>query len=243
MLNNYKLYYLIFSISLLQFYFSCSNNNDENSIKTLSSLENNLDSASYAIGANAGDAFISQGIDLDYDAFFTGLINGYERKEHILTIQERQLVSKNLQLRIREKRIELAKINLKEAEKFLKNNKEENADIIETNSGLQYRIIKKGKGKSPNEASDQVRVHYEGKLVDGTIFDSSYEKSEPFVTRLNRVIRGWTEGVQLMSEGSEFEFFIHPRLAYGDSGSGKIPPNSALIFKIELQKVFDKNMK
>ena len=243
MLKNYKLFYLIFMISISQFYSACSNNNNESSIKTLSILEDSVDSTSYAIGANAGDAFISQGIDLDYDAFITGVMNGYEKKQHILTMQERQLVSKNLQLKIRSKRRQLAKVNLKKAEKFLNSNKEENADIIETNSGLQYRVIKKGKGKSPDTASDQVRVHYEGKLVDGTIFDSSYERGEPFVTRLNAVIRGWTEGVQLMSEGSEFEFFIHPRLAYGDSGSGKIPPNSALIFKIELQKVFEKNMK
>jgi len=88
-----------------------------------------------------------------------------------------------------------------------------------------------------------VRVHYEGKLLDGTIFDSSYKKGEPFVTRLNRVIKGWTEGIQLMNEGSEYEFFIHPRLAYGARRNNDIPPNSVLIFKVELQKVFDKNIK
>ena len=116
-------------------------------------------------------------------------------------------------------------------------------DILETKSGLQYRIVRKGEGKSPDSSSDQVRVNYEGKLVDGTIFDSSYEKGEPFVTRLNRVIKGWTEGIQLMNEGSEYEFFIHPRLAYGPRPNNNIPANSVLIFKVELQKVFEKNIK
>ena len=132
---------------------------------------------------------------------------------------------------------------LEKAERFLKDNKSQNKDILETKSGLQYRVVKKGKGKSPDASSDQVRVNYEGKLVDGTIFDSSYEKGEPFVTRLNRVIKGWTEGIQLMSEGSEYEFFIHPRLAYGPRRNNNIPANSVLIFKVELQKVFEKNIK
>ena len=135
------------------------------------------------------------------------------------------------------------KLALEKAENFLKDNKDKNKDIQITKSGLQYRVIKKGSGKSPDSSSDQVRVHYEGRLLDGTTFDSSYKKGEPFVTRLNRVIKGWTEGIQLMNEGSEYEFFIHPRLAYGARRNNNIPPNSVLIFKVELQKVFDKNIK
>ena len=148
-----------------------------------------------------------------------------------------------MQDRMRVKQQAESKKALEKAENFLKDNKNQNKDILETKSGLQYRIVRKGEGKSPDSSSDQVRVNYEGKLVDGTIFDSSYEKGEPFVTRLNRVIKGWTEGIQLMNEGSEYEFFIHPRLAYGPRPNNNIPANSVLIFKVELQKVFEKNIK
>ena len=128
--------------------------------------------------------------------------------------------------------------------KTSKTNRRAHAILHETlYEGKKNKIIKKGAGKSPSSSMDQVRVHYEGKLIDGTIFDSSYEKGEPYVTRLNQVIKGWTEGVQLMKEGSEYEFFIHPRLAYGERRNNNIPPNSVLLFKIELQKVFDKNIK
>ena len=150
---------------------------------------------------------------------------------------------KTVQKQMRQRQQSIAQEGLADAENFLKKNKFNNPELIETNSGLQYRIIKEGTGKSPASSMDQVRVHYEGKLIDGTIFDSSYEKGEPYLTRLNTVIKGWTEGIQLMKEGSEYEFFIHPRLAYGERRNNNIPPNSVLIFKVELQKVFDKNIK
>ena len=108
--------------------------------------------------------------------------------------------------------------------------------------GLQYRVIREGTGKSPT-SMDQVQVNYEGHLLDGTVFDSSYEKDEPAVFRLNGVIKGWIEGLQLMKVGAEFEFFIHPKLGFGQRGNQNVPPNSALIFKVELLKVFEKNMK
>ena len=148
-----------------------------------------------------------------------------------------------MQDRMRVKQQAEASKALEKAENFLKGKKDKSNDILVTKSGLQYRIIKKGSGKSPDSSSDQVRVHYEGKLLDGTIFDSSYEKGEPFVTRLNRVIKGWTEGIQLMKEGSEYEFFIHPKLAYGERRNNNIPSNSVLLFKVELEKVFEKNIK
>ena len=223
-------------------FFSCTGKGKESSdIKT--KLTDDTDSISYSIGADIGDNLINQGIDINYDAFSAGFRNGYEEEEHLLTMEKRRELFKSMQDRMRVKQQAEASKALEKAENFLKDNKDKNKDILVTKSGLQYRVIKKGSGKSPDSSSDQVRVHYEGKLLDGTIFDSSYKKGEPFVTRLNRVIKGWTEGIQLMNEGSEYEFFIHPRLAYGARRNNDIPPNSVLIFKVELQKVFDKNIK
>ena len=237
-----------FSIIFLTYIFisaiflSCTGNEKKGSdIKT--KLTDDTDSISYSIGADIGDNLINQGIDINYDAFSAGFRNGYEKEEHLLTMEKRRELFKSMQDRMRVKQQAEASKALEKAENFLKDNKDKNKDIQVTKSGLQYRVIKKGSGKSPDSSSDQVRVHYEGKLLDGTIFDSSYKKGEPFVTRLNRVIKGWTEGIQLMNEGSEYEFFIHPRLAYGARRNNDIPPNSVLIFKVELQKVFDKNIK
>lgn len=106
-----------------------------------------------------------------------------------------------------------------------------------TNSGLQYRELRPGTGKQP-DASDTVRVHYRGRLVDGTVFDSSYKRGQPAEFRLDGVIPGWTEGVQLMREGAKYEFVIPSHLAYGSKGAGDvIPPNATLIFEVELLEV------
>jgi FKBP-type peptidyl-prolyl cis-trans isomerase FkpA len=107
-----------------------------------------------------------------------------------------------------------------------------------TPSGLQYKVITEGTGKSP-KATDTVQVHYRGTLLDGTEFDSSYKRGQPATFPLNRVIAGWTEGVQLMKEGGKYQFFIPSKLAYGSSGTpgGPIGPNEALIFEVELLKV------
>ena len=233
----------IIFILLCLLVYSCQSTNSEYVHKPISEFSSSKDSISYSIGADIGDNLIGQGVDIDYNAFLTGLKTGYEKKEHMLTMQDRKALFKSVQNQIRQQQQIVAKNALINAENFLSKNKSENPDVIETDSGLQYKIIKEGTGESPSSGMDQVRVHYEGKLVDGTIFDSSYEKGEPFVTRLNRVIKGWTEGIQLMKEGSEYEFFIHPRLAYGERRNNNIPPNSVLIFKVELEKVFEKNIK
>ena len=139
-------------------------------------------------------------------------------------------MSKNSNARIPE--------SIEEVKTLLNEHKIINKSVYETPSGLQYRIIKKGYGTSPSSNNAQVKVHYEGKLVDGTIFDSSFKKGEPFVTRLSRVIKGWTEGLQLMTVGSEFELFIHPKLAYGNRKNNNIPPNSILVFRVQLLEVY-----
>jgi len=107
---------------------------------------------------------------------------------------------------------------------------------VTTNSGLQYEIITQGTGVQP-KPSDTVEVHYEGKLTDGTIFDSSIQRGQTASFRLDQVIAGWTEGLQLMKEGSKYRFTIPANLAYGESGAGTIPANAALIFEVELKKV------
>lgn len=121
-------------------------------------------------------------------------------------------------------------------EAFLaENGKKDN--IITTASGLQYEVVEQGDGASPS-ASDNVTVHYKGTTIDGKVFDSSYDRGAPATFPLNRVIAGWTEGLQLMKEGGKFRFFIPSELAYGERGAGNlIGPNSALIFDVELIKV------
>ncbi len=116
-----------------------------------------------------------------------------------------------------------------------------NDSVVQTASGLQYMVLKEGTGAKP-AAEDTVTVHYTGKLLDGTVFDSSVERGEPATFSLNSVIPGWTEGLQLMSEGSQYRLFIPSELAYGSKGAGdKILPNSTLIFDVELIKVTKKN--
>ena len=132
--------------------------------------------------------------------------------------------------------VELFKVEVDEGKQFLKENGAKDG-VKTTASGLQYKVLLEGAGKSP-KATDRVTVHYEGALIDGTVFDSSYKRGEPIDFGLNQVIRGWTEGLQLMKEGAKYKFFIPSDLAYGPQGSpGAIPPNATLIFKVELIRV------
>ncbi|ART81354.1 peptidylprolyl isomerase [Oceanisphaera profunda] len=126
-----------------------------------------------------------------------------------------------------------AQENITVGNEFLTTNKA-NAEVQETASGLQYQILNKGEGDAHPTAGSTVKVHYHGTLLDGTVFDSSVERNEPISFPLNRVIKGWTEGVQLMVVGDKFKFFIPSRLAYGNSPAGAITPGSLLIFEVEL---------
>jgi FKBP-type peptidyl-prolyl cis-trans isomerase len=130
----------------------------------------------------------------------------------------------------------MSDIALAKGEKFLQDNAAKEG-VVTTASGLQYQVITEGTGKSP-QATDTVLVHYCGTLINGNEFDSSYKRKEPIEFPLNRVIAGWTEGVQLMKEGAKYRFFIPSKLAYGTQGVGRdIGPNEALIFDVELLKV------
>ena len=126
--------------------------------------------------------------------------------------------------------------NIEIGNSFLTANKA-NPGVVETASGLQYQIVKKGDGSVHPSAKSTVKVHYHGTLLDGTVFDSSIERNEPISFPLNRVIKGWTEGLQLMVAGDTFKFFIPSNLAYGNAATGKIKPGSVLIFEVELLEV------
>lgn len=130
----------------------------------------------------------------------------------------------------------MSDIALAKGEKFLAENATKEG-VTTTASGLQYKVLTHGTGKSP-KATDTVLVHYRGTLLDGTEFDSSYKRKEPIEFPLNGVIKGWTEGVQLMQEGAKYVFWIHPKMAYGSRGAGRdIGPNQTLMFEVELLKV------
>ncbi|NNN45053.1 MULTISPECIES: FKBP-type peptidyl-prolyl cis-trans isomerase [Vibrio] len=130
----------------------------------------------------------------------------------------------------------LAEQNRMQGEAFLLNNSQQ-PDISTTESGLQYQLLQAGSGKIHPTATSKVTVHYEGRLLDGTVFDSSIQRKTPITFGLNQVIKGWQEGVQLMVEGEKMRFFIPSHLAYGKSGAGSIPPASTLIFEVELLEI------
>ncbi len=214
---------------------SCSNEKSTKSVSTLSSFK---DSTSYALGADLGENLKRQNVEIDYDVFMAGLTDGMEIGLIKLDQKQRREIMAMLQKKLRDKADLAGKSNLKLADDFLKNNKE-NENIKETPTGLQYRIINEGKGSSPNR-DDRVKVHYVGKLMDGTEFDSSIKRGEPSEFGLTQVIKGWTEGLQLMKLGAKYEFFIHPKIAYGSRPRPTIPANSLLIFEVELLEIIGK---
>ncbi len=197
---------------------------------------------SYTIGMDIGQSLAEQGIDIDIDLLIEGLRASYAGDETALTqeeaLAERDAFMQRRQQQLEQERGQEAVRNLEEGRAFLAENRQ-NPDVEETASGLQYRVVEQGEGRSP-EATDRVTVHYRGTLINGVEFDSSYAREEPATFALNQVIPGWTEGVQLMQEGATYEFFIPAELAYGEQGRpGPIGPNSTLIFEVELIEVHD----
>jgi len=218
---------------MILFIIGCSHKQELPSVGTLNSKE---DTISYSVGAEIGESLNRQQIDFEYDILITGLVDAYEKKGLKLDQKERKKAKMDLQEAMRAKMKQTNQNNLMDAQAFLVKNKENNSDIKETPTGLQYRVLRSGEGSFP-KAKDKVKVHYVGRLLNGNEFDSSISRGKPAEFTLNRVIKGWTEGLQLMREGDKFEFFIHPQLGYGDRGSPTIPPNSCLIFEVELIEV------
>jgi FKBP-type peptidyl-prolyl cis-trans isomerase len=190
----------------------------------------------YIIGMDIGKSLRDQGTDVDLDTLITAIRATYKGEELAMTAEEAAQVRKDyIEKRQAEQKAEAAaagQTNLVAGQKFLAENATKEG-VQTTASGLQYKVETMGTGPKP-AATDTVKVHYRGTLLDGTEFDSSYARNEPISFGLNRVIAGWTEGVQLMPVGSKFTFYIAPDLAYGEGGGGPIPPNSTLVFEVEL---------
>lgn len=200
-----------------------------------------MDNLSYALGIGIGRQLAQMGAEsLNIDDFAQAIKDIIANQELKVSEQEAQTLVQNF-FEEQEKKAQAAaaekgKAAKEEGEKFLAENSKKDG-IITLPSGLQYQVIREGNGKKP-KATDQVECHYEGTLIDGTKFDSSYDRGQTATFPLNQVIAGWTEGLQLMQEGAKYRFFIPYTLGYGEHGAGaSIPPFAALIFDVELVAV------
>lgn len=197
---------------------------------------------SYAMGASMGkfakERFDEQqelGIETDSDALVTGFLDTFSEKSQFSEAELEGFIkemSEQYQVAKQQQQTQQATENAEIGIAFLAENAEREG-VVATGTGLQYEVISEGDGASPT-AEDTVRVHYHGTLIDGTVFDSSVDRGQPAEFPLNRVISGWTEGVQLMKVGSKYKFYIPSDLAYGPRATGSIKPNSTLIFEVEL---------
>ncbi|MBT4400102.1 MAG: FKBP-type peptidyl-prolyl cis-trans isomerase [Bacteroidetes bacterium] len=242
-MNNLKLAFVALATLLM---VTACNNETEKGITSNKkvSLTNEIDSVSYALGVNGASSMKSMGItEVNYPAFLNAFQKSMESEEVLIPEaacnQILQTFFQKAQMKQMEEMQASSGDNLKEGQDFLAKNKTEEG-IVETASGLQYKVITMGDGAKP-KATSQVKVHYHGTLIDGTVFDSSVERGEPIDFALNGVIPGWTEGVQLMPVGSKFKFFIPSEIAYGANPrpGGPIGPNMVLIFDIELIDILD----
>jgi FKBP-type peptidyl-prolyl cis-trans isomerase FklB len=182
----------------------------------------------------------NDGVEVNFEKLIQGLRDAIDGKAPLLSEEEmkklivdRKKVAREVEMRrVQELRVR----NAEEAEKFLEENKKK-AGIKTTESGLQYKVLVEGNGTTPRP-EDSVTVNYRGMFIDGTEFDNSYIKGEPMTTRTDSVIKGWTEALQMMKEGSKWQIFVPPDLAYGRNGLGtRIPPNKVLVFEIELLSI------
>ena len=203
-------------------------------------LKDTKDKVSYSIGLDIGNTFKKQKMEINTDVLAAGVKDGLSGANPLLTPDEVRAVMMEFSKDMREKAAtankEAADKNTKEGEKFLAENKAK-PGVKTTASGLQYMVVKEGSGAAPKE-TDTVTVNYRGTLIDGTEFDSSYKRGEPTTFPVNRVIKGWTEALQLMKPGAKYKLFIPSNLAYGPGGAGgDIGPNATLIFDVELMTV------
>lgn len=193
-----------------------------------------MDKYSYGLGLGIAQNLLSMGADdLKLDDFVQALKDVFEGKQPAMSFAEAQKV---VSAHFEEIQKQAAAAAIEQGEMFLKMNKER-PGVVTLKSGLQYEVLKSGNGRQP-KATNQVRCHYEGRLVDGTLFDSSIQRGEPAVFGVNQVIQGWVEALQLMREGDKWKLFIPYQLGYGEQGaSNAIPPYSTLVFEVELLKV------
>ena len=199
-------------------------------------LETDAQKLGYIIGMDVGASLKQQGTEIDLEAVYDAIKATYNGEELAMTPEEAAAIRESFIAKRRAQdeaeRDGLAAKNAVEGDKFLLENHSKEGVLI-TDSGLQYKVIEMGDGPKP-AATDKVKVHSRGTLLNGDEFDSSYARGDPISFQLNQVIPGWTEGVQLMPVGSKFMFYIPPNLGYGPGGGGPIGPNATLIFQVEL---------
>jgi FKBP-type peptidyl-prolyl cis-trans isomerase len=207
-----------------------------NDSKSKIELKNAVDSVSYSIGVSVGKSFRAQEIKINSDIYMRGILEGIDSLPHALPQPAMDsilnAISKITHQRALEKTAALKAKNLKDGQDFLAANRKKDSVHV-TDDSLQYKILRPGKGPHPT-LEDTVTVNYIGRFLDGTEFDNSYKRNSAATFPLGGVIHGWGEGLQLMSAGAKFQFVIPPALAYGESGFQGIPPNSTLIFDVEL---------
>lgn len=212
--------------------------------KTNVSLKSDVDSVSYAIGVSTGLGYKENlktlpGAEANVDALIAGFVQAIKGDSTKMNMEEAREYMQKYFVEASAKEANKAK---EEGEKFLADNKTKSG-VITTESGLQYQVITEGTGAKPT-AEDHVKVHYTGTLLDGTKFDSSIDRGEPAEFPVSQVIKGWTEGLQLMPVGSKYIFWIPSDLAYGDRGAGQmIKPNSTLKFEVELLEIVNNDKK
>ena len=195
---------------------------------------------SYAMGLDLGEYFKGLDEKFDLNVLQQGIKDGFGGSKPLLTAAEAASIQQAFAKRQQEKQIQktvaMVQKNRKAAEEFLKANKAKEG-VVETKSGLQYKVVKKGEGAKP-VPTDTVKVQYKGSLIDGKEFDSSYKRNEPAVFQVNQVIAGWQEALPLMEVGATYELYIPPDLAYGDRGAPPvIEPGSMLVFQVELMEI------
>lgn len=199
-------------------------------------LETDIQKLSYIIGYQIGQNIQQQGVELDKQAFILAIEDALKQAPSRLSPEEAKAAMEAMQQQEQQQRTELAEKNEGTGKNFLADNKKKEG-VVELDSGLQYRVIEEGEGKKP-APEDTVSVHYRGTLIDGTEFDSSYERGQPATFKVNNVIKGWQQALQLMPVGSKWHVVIPPELAYGEQGAGRlIGPNETLIFDIELLEI------
>jgi len=198
-------------------------------------LKDLKDKASYSIGLNVGMNIKRQNVDVNQDAFTAGFKDALAGRKPLMTEQEVREAMMAFEKDMQQKQNDAAQKNSADAQKFMTENKSKEG-VKTTGSGLQYKVMKEGSGAQP-KATDTVTVNYRGTLTDGTEFDSSYKRGQPATFPVSGVIKGWTEALQMMKVGSKYQLFIPPDLGYGANGQRAIPPNSVLIFEVELMDV------
>ena len=206
------------------------------SLVNASELKTDKDKLSYIFGVQVGQGLRAEGVELEMDAFTAGIKDMLAGNNSQIDSAQAQILVSDYQ---EKKQQEMAKVSAKkqnESSTFLANNAKKDGVFV-TASGLQYKIVEKGKGKSPT-SENKVIAHYTGKLLDGTVFDSSHDRGEPATFPVSEVIKGWQEALPMMKEGGKWQIVVPANLAYGDRGVGNlIGPNETLIFDIELVSI------